>query len=30
VKAGRRYPTPAQLAHDLRNPDQVQLTARAS
>lgn len=29
VKAGRRYPTPAQLAHDLRNPDQVQLTARA-
>lgn len=29
VKAGRRYPTAAQLAHDLRNPDQVQLTARA-
>jgi len=29
VKAGRRYPTPAQLAHDLRNPTQVQLTARA-
>ena len=29
VKAGRRYPTAAQLAHDLRNPDQVVLTARA-
>ncbi|PZF77188.1 serine/threonine protein kinase [Aestuariivirga litoralis] len=29
VKAGRRYPTPAQLAHDLRNPTQVQLSARA-
>ena len=29
VKAGRRYPTPAQLAHDLRNPGQVTLTARA-
>lgn len=29
VKAGRRYPTPAQLALDLRNPDQVVLTARA-
>lgn len=29
VKASRRYPTAAQLAHDLRNPDQVQLTARA-
>ena len=30
VKAGRRYPTAAQLAHDLRNPDQVVLTARAA
>ena len=29
VKAGRRYPTAAQLAHDLRNPVQVALTARA-
>ena len=29
VKAGRRYPSPAQLAHDLRHPDQVTLTARA-
>ncbi|WP_421693245.1 protein kinase domain-containing protein [Aestuariivirga sp.] len=29
VKAGRRYPTAAQLAHDLRNPGQVQLSARA-
>ena len=29
VKAGRRYPTAAQLAHDLRNPEQVALTARA-
>jgi len=29
VKASRRFPTPAQLAHDLRNPTQVQLTARA-
>lgn len=29
VKAGRRYPTAAQLAHDLRHPDQVTLTARA-
>jgi nucleotide-binding universal stress UspA family protein len=29
VKAGRRYPNAAQLAHDLRHPDQVQLTARA-
>jgi serine/threonine protein kinase len=29
VKAGRRYPTAAQLAHDLRNPGQVALTARA-
>ena len=29
VKAGRRYPTAAQLAHDLRNPAQVVLTARA-
>ena len=28
VKAGRRYPTAAQLAHDLRHPDQVALTAR--
>ena len=30
VKASRRYPTPAQLAHDLRHPDQVVLTARAA
>jgi len=30
VKAGRRYPTAAQLAHDLRNPEQVALTGRAS
>ena len=29
VRAGRRYPNAAQLAHDLRHPDQVQLTARA-
>ena len=29
VKAGRRYPNAAQLAHDLRHPDQVRLTARA-
>ena len=29
VKAGRRYPKAAQLAHDLRHPDQVRLTARA-
>ena len=29
VKASRRYPTAAQLAHDLRHPDQVTLTARA-
>jgi serine/threonine protein kinase len=29
VKAGRRYPTAAQLAHSLRNPDQVTLTTRA-
>jgi eukaryotic-like serine/threonine-protein kinase len=29
VKAGRRHPTAAQLAHDLRHPDQVTLTARA-
>ena len=29
VKAGRRYPSAAQLAHDLRNTDQVMLTARA-
>jgi nucleotide-binding universal stress UspA family protein len=29
VRAGRRYPTAAQLAHDLRNPGQVVLTARA-
>lgn len=29
VKASRRYPTAAQLAHALRNPDQVTLTARA-
>lgn len=29
VKAGRRYPSAAQLAHDLRNPQQVALTARA-
>jgi serine/threonine protein kinase len=30
VKASRRYPTAAQLAHDLRHPDQVVLTARAA
>ena len=30
VKAGRRYPTAALLAHDLRNPDQVRLTERAA
>ncbi len=29
VRAGRRYPTAAQLAHDLRNPEQVALTERA-
>lgn len=29
VRAGRRYPNAAQLAHDLRHPDQVKLTARA-
>lgn len=29
VKAGRRHPTAAQLAHDLRHPDQVTLTARS-
>lgn len=29
VRAGRRHPSAAQLAHDLRNPDQVTLTARA-
>ncbi|MCA3572636.1 MAG: universal stress protein [Aestuariivirga sp.] len=29
VKAGRRHPTAAQLAHDLRHPGQVALTARA-
>ncbi len=29
VRAGRRYPSAAQLAHDLRNPTQVVLTARA-
>jgi serine/threonine protein kinase len=28
VKAGRRHPTAAQLAHDLRHPDQVVVTAR--
>jgi eukaryotic-like serine/threonine-protein kinase len=30
VKASRRHPTAAQLAHDLRHPDQVTLTARAA
>ncbi len=30
VKATRRYPTAAQLAHDLRHPEQVALTARAA
>jgi serine/threonine protein kinase len=30
VRAGRRHPTAAQLAHDLRNPDQVVLTERAA
>jgi nucleotide-binding universal stress UspA family protein len=30
VKASRRYPTAAQLAHDLRHPDQIGLTARAA
>lgn len=30
VKAGRRHPTAAQLAHDLRHPDQVTRTARAA
>ena len=29
VHAGRRHPTAAQLAFDLRNPEQVALTARA-
>ncbi len=29
VRAGRRHPTAAQLAHDLRNPGQVTLTGRA-
>ena len=29
VRAGRRHPSAAQLAHDLRNPDQVALTDRA-
>ncbi|MFN4141111.1 protein kinase domain-containing protein [Aestuariivirga sp.] len=29
VKAGRRHPSAAQLAHDLRHPQQVPLTARA-
>jgi serine/threonine protein kinase len=29
VRAGRRHPTAAQLAHDLRHTDQVTLTARA-
>ncbi len=28
VKAGRRYPSAAQLAHDLRHPDQVAVTPR--
>lgn len=28
VKAGRRHPAAAQLAHDLRHPDQVAVTAR--
>lgn len=30
VRASRRYPSAAQLALDLRNPDQVALTARAT
>jgi len=30
VRAGRRYPSAAQLAHDLRNPGQVALTQRAA
>ena len=30
VNANRRYPTAAQLAHDLRHPDQVELTERAA
>ena len=30
VQAGRRHPSAAQLAHDLRNPRQVALTARAA
>ena len=30
VKAGRRYPSAAQLAFDLRNPSQVALTGRAA
>ena len=29
VNANRRYPTAAQLAHDLRNPDSVELTERS-
>jgi eukaryotic-like serine/threonine-protein kinase len=29
VRAGRRHPSAAQLAHDLRNPGQVALTERA-
>lgn len=29
VNANRRYPTAAQLAHDLRNPESVELSARA-
>jgi serine/threonine protein kinase len=29
VKAGRRFPSAAQLAHDLRHPGQVTLTGRA-
>lgn len=30
VRAGRRYPTAAQLAHDLRHPGQVALTERSA
>lgn len=30
VRAGRRHPSAAQLAHDLRNPDQVVPTHRAA
>ena len=30
VKAGRRHPTAAQLAHDLRHPDQVAVTSRSA